>query len=212
MNQFVETIKIKEGKAMALPYHQARMERTIRHFFPSLNATTMPCLEEIITPREELINPREELIIPRVNIKLFKCRVVYGEQGVEAVEYTPYTMRTIRTLKIIEANDIDYSYKSTDRTELNRLTAQKGDCDDIVIVKNGLITDTSFTNLAIFDGHHWLTPAHPLLAGTKRAFLLDQGTIIEKDLTPDDLMKADKIRLFNAMIDFGEIEVKVRKE
>lgn len=38
----------------------------------------------------------------------------------------------------IEANDIDYSYKSTDRTELNRLTAQKGDCDDIVIVKNGL--------------------------------------------------------------------------
>ncbi len=205
MNQFVETIKIKEEKAMALPYHQARMERTIRHFFPSLNATTMPCLEEIITTREELITPRAD-------IKLFKCRVVYGEQGVEAVEYTPYTMRTIRTLKIIEANDIDYSYKSTDRTELNRLTAQKGDCDDIVIVKNGLITDTSFTNLAIFDGHHWLTPAHPLLAGTKRAFLLDQGTIIEKDLTPDDLMKAEKIRLFNAMIDFGEIEVKVRKE
>lgn len=33
MNQFVETIKIKKGEVMALPYHQARMERTIRHFF-----------------------------------------------------------------------------------------------------------------------------------------------------------------------------------
>ena len=34
--QFVETIKIKNGKALALPYHQARMERTISKFFPSL--------------------------------------------------------------------------------------------------------------------------------------------------------------------------------
>lgn len=34
--QFVETIKIKNGKALALPYHQARMERTIRRFFPSI--------------------------------------------------------------------------------------------------------------------------------------------------------------------------------
>lgn len=46
-----------------------------------------------------------------------------------------------------------------------------------------------------------------MLAGTKRAFLLDQGAITKKDLTPDDLMKAEKIRLFNAMIDFGEIEI-----
>ena len=34
--QFIETIKIKNGKALALPYHQARMERTIRRFFPTL--------------------------------------------------------------------------------------------------------------------------------------------------------------------------------
>ena len=86
-------------------------------------------------------------------------------------------MRSIRTLKLVTANHIDYRYKSTDRSELNRLTAQKGNCDDIVIVKNGFITDTSFTNLALFDGHQWLTPAHPLLAGTQRALLLEQGKI-----------------------------------
>ena len=38
--QFVETIKIKEGEAQAIAYHQERLERTLRHFFPSLcNAT-----------------------------------------------------------------------------------------------------------------------------------------------------------------------------
>ena len=142
MNQFVETIKIKKGEVMALPYHQARMERTIRHFFPSLSA--MPNLAQLIAPRADM--------------QLSKCRVVYSEQGVEAVEYAPYAMRTIQTLMVIEADNIDYSYKSTDRSEINRLTTLKGDCDDIVIVKNGLITDTSFTNLAIFDGHQWLTP------------------------------------------------------
>lgn len=198
MNQFVETIKLKEGKVMALPYHQARMEQTIRHFFPSLAATAMPCLTDLITPQDDM--------------KLFKCRVVYGSQGVETIEYAPYVMRSIRTLKLVTANHIDYRYKSTDRSELNRLTAQKGNCDDIVIVKNGFITDTSFTNLALFDGHQWLTPAHPLLAGTQRALLLEQGKIKEKNITPEELRKAKKIRLFNAMIDFGEMEPKISEE
>jgi 4-amino-4-deoxychorismate lyase len=46
-----------------------------------------------------------------------------------------------------------------------------------------------------------------LLAGTKREFLLAQGAITEKDLTPEDLKNSEKTRLFNAMIDFGEIEI-----
>ena len=38
--QFVETIKIKNGKAMALSYHQERMNRTMQHFFPGKD---IPC-------------------------------------------------------------------------------------------------------------------------------------------------------------------------
>ena len=98
-------------------------------------------------------------------------------------------------------------YKSTDRSRLNALVAQKGNCDDIIIVKHGLLTDTSFTNLAIFDGKHWVTPRHPLLPGTKRAALLDKGMIQEADITLEDLRNANKVSLFNAMIDFGEIEI-----
>lgn len=40
--------------------------------------------------------------------------------------------------------------------------------------------------------HNWLTPKHPLLLGTKRAYLLDKGIIKEADITVDDLMKAKK--------------------
>ena len=98
-------------------------------------------------------------------------------------------------------------YKSTDRSRLNALVAQKGNCDDIIIVKHGLLTDTSFTNLAIFDGKHWVTPRHPLLPGTKRAALLDKGMIQKADITLEDLRNANKVSLFNAMIEFGEREI-----
>lgn len=209
--QFVETIKIKNGKALALPYHQARMERTIRRFFPSL----IPDISETSNTSKEATSPSESdpllhlasIISPKEEMDLYKVRVVYGTQGVEAIEYAPYKMKEIHSLKVVEDDNIDYTYKSTDRSALNALAAQKGDCDEIIIVKNGLITDTSFTNLALFDGTKWLTPKHPLLLGTKRAQLLEAGIIEEADLTLEDLRKAKKVSLFNAMIDFGEREV-----
>lgn len=138
-----------------------------------------------------------------------KSRVVYGEQGIETVEYAPYSMRNINSLQVVEDDTIVYDYKSTDRSRLNALVAQKGDCDEIIIVKHGLLTDTSFTNLAIFDGKRWITPKHPLLHGTKRAALLDKGIIHEADITLEDLRKAIKICLFNAMIEFDEMEIAI---
>lgn len=192
--QFVETIKIKDGEAQAIAYHQERLERTIRHFFPSLcNATSMPSLEELVAPTADM--------------DFYKARVVYGEQGVKAITYAAYAMREIRSLQVVENDAITYDYKSADRSSFNALVAQKGDCDEIVIVKHGLLTDTSFTNLAIYDGKHWITPKRPLLLGTKRAALLDKGIIQEADITLNDLRNAVKVSLFNAMIEFGEREV-----
>lgn len=194
--QFVETIKIKEGEAQTIAYHQERLERTLRHFFPSLcNALSMPSLEKLVAPTADM--------------DFYKARVVYGEQGVKDITYAAYAMREIRSLQVVENDAITYDYKSTDRSSLNALVAQKGDCDEIIIVKHGLLTDTSFTNLAIYDGNHWITPKRPLLLGTKRAALLDKGIIQEADITLNDLRNAVKVSLFNAMIEFGEREVPI---
>ena len=195
IQQFVETIKIKDGKVQALAYHQERMERTIQKFFPSLYNASMPSLERLINPT--------------ASMDFYKARVVYGEQGIEAVEYAPYSMRNINSLQVVEDDMIVYDYKSTDRSHINALVAQKGECDEIIIVKHGLLTDTSFTNLAIFDGKQWITPRHPLLPGTKRAALLDKGIIREADITLEDLRNANKISLFNAMVEFGEMEIAI---
>lgn len=191
--KFVETIKIKDGKVMALPYHQARMERTIHHFFPQITEETMPSLAGLLAPKDDMA--------------FYKARVVYGAQGVETIEYAPYSMREIHSLQMVECDDIDYTYKSCDRTALNNLVARKGNSDEIIIVKKGLVTDTSFTNIAIFDGKNWLTPKNPLLKGTKRTALLEQGMLQEADITVADLKAVKKVCLLNAMIDFGECVV-----
>lgn len=188
--EFVETIKVIDGAAPYIAYHQARMDRTAARFFP--NAVLMPL--------EECSNAFRA---PGLN----KLRVVYGPSGIVKVECTPYALRSIKTLKVVDGGDIDYTFKSTDRTRLNQLSALKGDCDDVIITRHGLLTDTSFTNLAISDGQKWLTPTSPLLCGTKRAYLIERGLIQEADITVSDLMAAPRIRLFNAMIEFGEVEV-----
>lgn len=63
------------------------------------------------------------------------------------------------------------------------------------------------TNVRIGDdGEQWHTPSHPLLKGTHRQFLIDNGMMVEREIKTDELSRYTKIRLFNAMIHFGEIE------
>lgn len=115
-------------------------------------------------------------------------------------------MRHVHSLALIQADHIDYTYKSAGREPLNRLFALRDACDDILIVKQGLLTDTSIANIAL--------PTAPLvhagtspLKGTKRAALLEEGILQEKDIRPEDLPSFSTVRLFNAMIDWGELEL-----
>lgn len=74
----------------------------------------------------------------------------------------------------------------------------------MLIVKNGLVTDTSFCNVLFFNGKHWLTPEQPLLRGTRRAALLDQEQIRTAVIGVEDLHYFTKVRLINAMIRFED--------
>lgn len=76
-------------------------------------------------------------------------------------------------------------------------------------MRDGLLTDTSICNIALWDGTSWITPARPLLRGTARARLLDNGLIKSGDIRPEELPGYERIRLFNAMIGFGEVEFPV---
>ena len=82
---------------------------------------------------------------------------------------------------------------------------QRNDCDDILIVKNSLITDTSYTNVVFEDSNEKLyTPTSTLLPGTKRKQLLDAGIIHEKKIHVNDIKLYKGVYLINAMIDIED--------
>ena len=189
MCQFVETIQLKEGNFKRLSYHQIRLEKAMNQFFP--NGT--------------VINLSEVLLKTDFPLKgLFKCRVVYDSE-IRLIEFIPYIRREIRSLKIVSSDIESFPYKPENRTGYNRAFASRGDCDDVIIVRKGLLTDSSYSNIAFFDGKNWFTPRIPLIYGVNRAELLENGKLLEKDIRIQDLQKYSKIALFNAMIEFGEI-------
>ena len=188
---FLESIKVVNRDAQNILCHQRRMARTFERFWPDAAVPSLPdvALSQICTTG------------------VCKLRVVYGVSGIVDARCAPYQLRSIRSLRVVDGGNVDYSYKSADRACLDGLASAKNGCDDVIILRDGLVTDTSFSNWAVFDGGAWLTPRRPLLCGTKRELLLAGGVIIEADLSIDDLMRSRCVRLFNAMVEFGEVEV-----
>jgi 4-amino-4-deoxychorismate lyase len=137
---------------------------------------------------------------------LFRCRVSYG-QAIEKIEFIKHQYRPVSSLRLVEDNEIDYHLKYTDREKLNSLFEKRGSCDDILIVKNGYITDSLTANVIFFDGKRWWTPDTPLLPGTQRAKLIVEKKIYVAAITPADLKKYDKAGLINAMQDLDQMPV-----
>jgi len=141
---------------------------------------------------------------------LFKCRIVYEKQ-IEAIEFLPYEPRKIESLKVVYDQTIDYSYKFEDRTKIDALFEQRQFCDDVLIVKNGFVTDSSFSNIIFFDGYKWITPNAPLLKGTMRQFLIDAAEIKEQPVSVQDIPSFKSFRLINSMLGFDGPEIEVSK-
>lgn len=90
--------------------------------------------------------------------------------------------------------------KYADRSALARLLQRRDDCDEILIVRDGAITDTSYSNVAFFDGRKYVTPDTFLLNGTRRQYLLGTGVLTERRITPSDLGGFERVVLINAML------------
>lgn len=193
MCRFIETICINDGVIENLSAHNGRMNNTIRVHYGS---SVMPVfLGDFITA--EGCKGRT------------RCRVEYTS-AVEKVEYFPYSIREVKSLQLVNDDTAEYSFKYADRSVLDRNFALRGNADDVVIVRSGMLTDTSIANIALYKEGKWFTPKYPLLKGTRRAGLLAEGIIEEDIIMADSLHKYEKIRLFNAMISFGEVEMDIK--
>jgi 4-amino-4-deoxychorismate lyase len=182
MSLLLETIKIKDGKSANLSYHQARFDKSRRDLFS---------ITDKIDLSSRIQSPDKEL---------YRCRIIY-DQNIRSIEYIPYQEKQIQTLKIVTSN-IEYKYKYADRIALNILLEKEDAYDEIIIEKDGYLTDTTISNIAFYSENRWFTPTHPLLEGTMRAKLLDEGFLHLKEIKKEDLNNYSQIALMNSMIGF----------
>lgn len=181
------TIKLEKKQLLQLDFHNQRVNHSRKSLFGSTDNW----------------NIADMIDIPDLDPdKTYRCRFLYGKDSYVA-EFVPYFPRHITKLYLVQDDEIDYSYKYTDRSRLDGLRKQpvNSDDSDVLIVKNGLVTDTSFANIAFSDGKKWYTPDSPLLKGTKRALYLTNGILTERRIRPADLSEFTKARLMNALID-----------
>ena len=187
MSQFIESIKVEDQKAFLLDLHQQRVHETFAHFG-----------KECCIDLEKIFKDLE-----LDEDGLYKLRIVYDLEGNFRAQMLPYAFPEIETFELVENNDFSYDFKFADRTEFEKMK-KKARAQEIIIVKNGQITDTSFSNLIFLKNQTWHTPKSFLLNGVQRQNLLKQGKIKETEITLQNLNEFSHFQLINSMNEFNQ--------
>lgn len=184
MYQLFESIRSQGGKLFLMDYHQKRMAKSYRSFY----GNSCPfVLDKIIQPVD--LND------------VYKIQFFYDESNFK-IKISLYQSKIIETLKLIEIGEFNYGEKRTNWTLIDHFFEQRENCDDILMLKKGWLTDLSYANILLWNGTHWVTPADPLLHGVQRQYLLDQQKIIAQRIHKNELNKFSHFQWINALNPF----------
>ena len=181
---FIETICYEQGRFQRIDLHNERFNRTRQQFF---GLQTPLQLELFLSVPADLMD------------KTVKCTITYGTDII-SIDYTLYQIRPINSLQMVVDDTIDYAYKFADRSKLNSLFNLRHQSDDIMIIKNGFITDTSYANIVLKKEGKWYSPSNSLLKGTRIDRYTREGIVTPALLRPSDLPLYSEARIVNAMI------------
>lgn len=182
MSQFIESIKVENQKTHLLDLHQDRVNRTFAYF----GHENPIDLKEIFQDLKHDENG------------LYKLRIVYNLQRQFRTQMVPYAFPQIQDFQLVENNLYDYSFKFEDRKEIEKMKS-KAYAEEIIIVKNNHITDSSSANLLFLKDKQWYTPNTYLLNGVQRQHLLQTKKIKEIDITLQNIKEFTHFQIINSM-------------
>ncbi len=188
MFRFIESIKIEDKKIFLLDYHQKRVNETFAQFGKENPIDLLKIFKNLEHDEDGL----------------FKLRIVYDLDRKFSTQFIPYAISEIYDFQLVVNNTIDYSFKYENRGEID-LMKQKAKAEEIIVVKNNRITDSSFSNLLFLKSKTWYTPASFLLNGVQRQNLLKTKKIKEAEITVQNLNEFSYFQLINSMNDFDDM-------
>jgi len=188
MSRFIESIKVEEQKIFLVELHQKRMNET----FSNLGKECKIDIHSLF------------LNLEHDEDGLYKFRIEYDLENNFKTQIIPYAISQLDDFELVIDNEIDYSFKSADRNQLQKLK-DKSRADEVIIVKNNQVTDTSYSNLLFLKDKTWFTPKSYLLNGVMRQNLLQKKEIKETEITLDNIKEFTHFQLINALNDFDDM-------
>ncbi|KFF20445.1 aminotransferase class IV [Chryseobacterium sp. JM1] len=188
MSQFIESIKVEDKEIFLLDLHQKRVNQTFAHFGKEGSIDLGKIFKNLEHDEDGL----------------FKLRLSYDLDKRIRTQMIPYAIPEIQSFQLVENNSFDYSFKFEDRKELEKMK-MKSKAEEIIIVKNNHITDTSFSNILFLKGKDWFTPNTYLLNGVQRQNLLKHKKIKETEIILQNIKQFSHFQLINALNDFDDM-------
>ncbi len=185
MFPLLESIRIENGETQLFSLHQRRMQKSLQSMGKHMNFSLSECVSLHKFDKHNI----------------YKLRVAYNHTHFQS-EIIKYYPKIIKSVQLVEDNNIKYDLKYSNRAIIEKLYQKKQNADEIIIVKNGEITDSSFTNIIFFDGKEWHTPKAPLLKGVMREHLLSQEKIKERNIKTQELTLYKYFMFINALLPF----------
>jgi len=202
--QLLETMLwTPEDGVFLLDLHLKRLQRSAEYFGMRLK---MHSVQAMVTHRTRNLPPAPH-----------KARLLVSADGTTSLEVSaldpnaatgPVRLRLAE--EPIDANDPFLYHKTTHRTVYDRAKASRPDCDDVLLWnKDGEVTEACIANLvAKLDGELVTPPVRcGLLAGTFRAWLIEQDEVRERVIRVDELPRCSRLFVTNSVRKWREAEL-----
>ncbi|GAB6045297.1 aminotransferase class IV family protein [Caminibacter profundus] len=196
--ELIETMLVTNGNIKNFSYHLERVKKAYKYFKWKFDEKEW--VIKLTSSRFQVPGSKFQ-----VSNDKFRLRITYSYNGIKNIEVFPIKKRSFKKFKVININ-YNYFIKKKNRKFFTLHFSLFPSFDEFILIKNGLVTDTTISNLAFFDGIEWLTPKYPLLRGTKREELLNKGILKEENIHKFDLPYFKKIALINAILEFYVID------
>ncbi len=198
-----------------LDLHLQRLQQSALYFDFSLNLDQVRDYLETVTRSLPSVPHKIRLRVARSGAMQSEVEPLFHPQTVRVV--SPQAQQPLRVgwaTTAIDSQNIFLYHKTTHRTiyETAYATARRAhpDWDDVLLWnERGEVTESCFANIVVEWDGQWYTPPvrAGLLAGTFRAWLLQQGKVQERPLYRDDLGSCTAIYLVNSVRGMRPIQI-----
>ena len=198
----METLRLQDGQVLHLEYHRRRLAASLEAHGMVL-AKARDCAERMSSWAMEESRKHATGI--------YRASFTLSLDGQISLRCIPYSRPVLRSFRLVEAEELEYSYKYADRRALEAIAGTCGPNEVALVVQGGLLTDSTFSNIVCQSRSGELfTPANPLLRGTCRERCLEKGLLQAVDIPASEMGQFESIHLINAMNEPGDWVIPIR--